>query len=70
MPHNASLGFLAGPNSVNIASASTPVLGLEIDSEHPKLVLQGIRFGPKHSPWCWVSGSWVVLAGIRAKTRQ
>jgi hypothetical protein len=51
-----------GPNSVNIAS--TPVLGLEIESEHLKLILQAIRFGPKLSPWRWVNGSWVILAGI------
>jgi hypothetical protein len=55
-------------NSVNIAS--TPVLGLEIESEHLKLILQAIRFGPKLSPWCWVNEYWVILAGIRVKTRQ
>ena len=60
--------WFSGPNSVNIAS--TPVLGLEIESEHLKLILQAIRFGPKLSPWCWVNGSWVILAGIRVKTRQ
>jgi hypothetical protein len=41
-------------------------MGLEIESEHPKLILQAIRYGPKLSPWCWVSGSWVILAGIMA----
>jgi hypothetical protein len=60
--------WFSGPNSVNIAS--TPVLRLEIESEHLKLILQAIQFGPKLSPWCWVSGSWVILAGIRVKTRQ
>jgi hypothetical protein len=59
---------VAGCNSVN--TASTPVLGLEIESKHLKLILQAIWFGPKLSPWCWVNGSWVVLAGIRVKTRQ
>jgi hypothetical protein len=69
IPHNTRRQFwVSGPNSVN--SASTPVLGLEIESEHPKRALQAIRFGPKLSPWCWVNGSWVILAGIRAKPRQ
>jgi hypothetical protein len=51
MPHNAGFGFLDITPSILLV-ASTPVLGLEIESEHLKLILQAIRFGPKLSPWC------------------
>jgi hypothetical protein len=66
--HNASFGFLDLTPSILLLRQFWD--GLEIESEHPKLILQAIRFGPKLSPWCWVSGSWVILAGIRVKTRQ